>query len=84
MELLVTGKNLDVTPRDRDYIEKKLATLQRHFKSLPILVLQIVLAEEKTKAVYGGLLLPKRPKEAAWNYSSPEKIWTSHHETEIT
>ena len=51
MELLVTGKNLDVTPRDRDYIEKKLATLQRHFKSLPILVLQIVLAEEKTKAV---------------------------------
>ena len=50
MELLVTGKNLDVTPRDRDYIEKKLATLQRHFKSLPILVLQVVLTEEKTRA----------------------------------
>ncbi|MDO8473540.1 MAG: ribosome-associated translation inhibitor RaiA [Dehalococcoidia bacterium] len=50
MELLVTGKNLDVTSRDRDYLEKKLTTLQRHFKSLPILVLHIVLAEEKTKA----------------------------------
>jgi len=39
---------------------------------------------ESGQPQYGGLLLPKRPKEAAWNYSSPEKIWTSHRETAIT
>lgn len=50
MEILVTGKNLEITPRVRAYIEKKLATLQRHFQSIPALVLQVVLTEEKTKA----------------------------------
>jgi putative sigma-54 modulation protein len=50
MEILISGKNLDVTSADRDYVEKKLATLQRHFNSLRILVLHVVLSEEKTKS----------------------------------
>lgn len=50
MELIITGKNLDVAPRDRDYVEKKMTKLERHMKSLPLLLLKVVLAEEKTKA----------------------------------
>lgn len=50
MEILVTGKNLEITSRVREYVDKKLLGLQRRFKSIPALVLQVVLAEEKTKA----------------------------------
>ncbi len=50
MEVIITGKSLEVTPRVREYVEKKLSTLQRHFKSVPALVLQVVLTGEKTKS----------------------------------
>lgn len=50
MELVLTGKNLDITPRIRDYVERKISTLDRHFKPAPELVLHAVLAEEQTKS----------------------------------
>ncbi|MDO8473371.1 MAG: ribosome-associated translation inhibitor RaiA [Dehalococcoidia bacterium] len=50
MEIILTGKNLEVTSRMKDYVEKKLLSLQRHFKSVPALVLHVVLTEEKTKS----------------------------------
>ncbi|MBI2958089.1 MAG: ribosome-associated translation inhibitor RaiA [Chloroflexi bacterium] len=50
MEVLITGKNIEVTPRIRGYVQKKLLTLERHFKSIPVLVLHVVLAREKAKS----------------------------------
>lgn len=50
MELVLTGKNLDITSRMRAYVEKKISTLERHFQPAPAVVLHVVLTEEKTKS----------------------------------
>ncbi|MEW6034099.1 MAG: ribosome-associated translation inhibitor RaiA [Chloroflexota bacterium] len=48
MELRVTGKNLEVTPPVRGYVEKKLARVGRRFSAIS--AFEVVLREEKTKS----------------------------------
>ncbi len=48
MELQVTGKNIDLTPELKSYIEKKLGKLNRHLSNL--LEAKIEVAEQKTRS----------------------------------
>jgi len=48
MELQITGKNVDVSPTLRQYIERKLGKLSRHLPNIMESVVE--LAEEKTKS----------------------------------
>lgn len=48
MELQITGKNVDLTPEVRRYIERKLGRLNRHL--LNITESKVELFEEKTKS----------------------------------
>ena len=48
MELQITGKNIDISPTLRRYIERKLGKLSRHLPS--IIESKIEIFEEKTKS----------------------------------
>jgi len=48
MELKVTGKNIELTPQLREYIEKKLGKLSRHLPD--ILEAKVEVSEEKTRS----------------------------------
>lgn len=48
MELQITGKNIEISPTVRGYIERKLGKLDRHLPR--ILESKVELAEEKTKS----------------------------------
>ncbi len=48
MELQITGKNLELAPEVRDYIERKLGKLNRHLPNITASKVEIV--EEKTKS----------------------------------
>lgn len=48
MELQVTGKNIEMTPELRQYIERKLDKLNRHLPN--IIEAKIEIAEEKTRS----------------------------------
>ena len=48
MELQVTGKNVELTPELKRYIEKKLGKLNRHLSN--ILEAKIEIAEQKTRS----------------------------------
>jgi len=48
MELRINGKNTDVSPATRDYIERKLGKLERHLPN--IMESKVEIAEEKTKS----------------------------------
>jgi putative sigma-54 modulation protein len=48
MELQITGKNIELTPAARHYIERKLGKLTRHFPN--IIESKVEIAEEKTKS----------------------------------
>ncbi len=48
MELQITGKNLELAPEVRDYIERKLGKLNRHLPNITVSKVEIV--EEKTKS----------------------------------
>lgn len=48
MEMMITGKNLELTPTVRSYIERKVGKLGRHLPS--ILDANVEIAEEKTKS----------------------------------
>jgi putative sigma-54 modulation protein len=48
MELQITGKNVEVQPEVRQYIERKLNKLDRHLHS--VIESQVEITEEKTKS----------------------------------
>jgi len=48
MELQITGKNIELTPELRKYIERKLSKLSRHLPGL--MVAKVEIAEEKTRS----------------------------------
>jgi len=48
MELKITGKNTEVTPEVRQYIQKRLGKLDRHLTN--ILESKVEIAEEKTRS----------------------------------
>ncbi len=48
MELQITSNNMDVTPRLRDYVEKKTARLDRYLPNLS--TIQVELAMENTRS----------------------------------
>jgi putative sigma-54 modulation protein len=48
MEITITGKNLDVLPTVRDYINKKLGKVDRYLTK--IMSFDVVVAEEKTRS----------------------------------
>lgn len=48
MELVITGKHLDITPELRSYIERKLGKLSRHLPG--IMQASVEVAEEKTRS----------------------------------
>jgi len=48
MELQITGKNIDLSPPVRDYIERKLGKLSRYLPS--IVESRVEISEEKTKS----------------------------------
>jgi putative sigma-54 modulation protein len=48
MELQITGKNIELTPEIRDYIERKLGKLNRHLPNITESKVEIF--EEKTKS----------------------------------
>jgi len=49
MELQITGKNMELTPAVRRYIERKLGKLNRHLPS--IIESRVEISEEKTKSL---------------------------------
>ncbi|MFC1919774.1 ribosome hibernation-promoting factor, HPF/YfiA family [Chloroflexota bacterium] len=49
MELRITGKNVEITPPVRTYVEKKLTRLGRHFSA--VTDCEVVLSEEGTKSL---------------------------------
>ncbi|MFH0942007.1 MAG: ribosome-associated translation inhibitor RaiA [Chloroflexota bacterium] len=48
MELVITGKHLDITPEVRSYVERKLGKLSRHLPG--IMKANVEVAEEKTRS----------------------------------
>ena len=48
MELQITGKNMELTPTVRRYIERKLGKLNRHLPN--IIEAKVEIVEEKTKS----------------------------------
>ncbi len=48
MELQITGKNIDLSPAVRQYIERKLGKLSRHLPN--IIESKVEISEEKTKS----------------------------------
>ncbi len=48
MELQITGKNLEISPDVRQYIERKLSRLNRHLRN--IMEFKVEIIEEKTKS----------------------------------
>ena len=55
MELRITGKNVDITPPVRTYVEKKLARLGSHFSA--VTDCEVVLSEEKTKSLFNRFVV---------------------------
>jgi ribosomal subunit interface protein len=49
MELQITGKNMELTPAVRRYIERKLGKLNRHLPN--IIESKVEISEEKTKSL---------------------------------
>ena len=48
MELQITGKNIEISPDVRQYIERKLSRLNRHLRN--IMEFKVEVTEEKTKS----------------------------------
>ena len=48
MKLQITGKNMDILPTVRSYVERKLGKLSRHLAN--IMEAKVEIAEEKTKS----------------------------------
>ncbi len=48
MELQITGKNVEISPDVRQYIERKLSRLNRHLRN--IMEFKVEITEEKTKS----------------------------------
>jgi len=48
MELQITGKNVEISPEVRQYIERKLGKLSRHLRN--IMESKVEISEEKTKS----------------------------------
>lgn len=48
MEIQLTGKNIEITPPVRDYVERKLGKLSRHLPN--IIESKVEVTEEKTKS----------------------------------
>jgi len=48
MELQITGKNMDVSPEVRQYIERKLDRIDRHLNK--VIEYKVEIAEQKTKS----------------------------------
>ena len=53
MELQITGKNMEVAPEVRHYIERKLGKLGRHLPN--IIEVKVELGEEKTSHLNSNL-----------------------------
>lgn len=48
MELIITGKNIEISPEARRYIERKLSKLSRHMPN--IMEAKVEITEEKTRS----------------------------------